>query len=304
MDTLKAMRIFVRVVEAGSITAAAGAFELSPTMLGNHLQALESHLGTRLLIRTTRRQALTEFGQSYYNRCLEILALVEDAETMAQVEQATVRGTLRITAPTIWAQAALMPVIGIYLDRHPDVDLDIMATDTQLDFVDNGLEAAIRLGTSADESMQSHRLRPYELVLCAAPSYLARKGVPESPEDLKGHHCLAFGYPPTSQWWTPTPCWRLRKSAGSSELINVPLVPRMKVSNAFALHAAALDGLGIAMLPRMLAAGDLSVGHLQPVLSGHLAPPLSVDLVYRKDRRRSPRLESFIRFISDHFKDQ
>jgi len=301
MDLLKAMRIFVRVVEAGSLTAAASSFELSPTMLGNHLQALENHLGTRLLVRTTRRQSLTEFGESYYTRSLEILALIEDAETLAQAEQGTVRGSLRITAPTIWAHAALMPVIGAYLDRHPKVDLDIMVTDTQLNFIDNGLEAAIRLGTVIDDRMKGHRLTSYELVLCATPSYFAQRGVPTTPDELGVHHCLAFGYPPTSQWWTPTPSWRLRKSAGSRELIDVPIVPRLKISNAFALHAATLGGLGIAMLPRMLVSKDLSTGDLQSVLQDYLAPPLSVDIVYRKDRRKSPRLESFIQFVEENF---
>lgn len=301
MDLLKAMRIFVRVVEAGSLTAAAEHFQLSATMIGNHLQSLESHLGTKLLSRTTRRQSLTAFGAVYYARCLEILALVDDAETMAQVERSAIRGTLRVSAPGVWARAALMPAIRDYLMHNPQVDLDLVVTDTMLDFVDHRLEAAIRLGTPPAGNLTSVPLRPYELVLCAAPAYLAQRGTPLDPAAFAHHDGLAFGYPPTSELWAPSPRWRLEKKDGSGQRVDIPISRRVTADNAFALHAAALEGLGIAMLPRVLVEQDLNAGRLQALLDDYAAPSLPLNVLYRKDRRRSPRLESFLRFMTDTF---
>ncbi len=301
MDVLKAMRVFVRVVEAGSITAAADAFDFSPTMVGNHLQALEAHLGAKLVQRTTRRQTITDFGKSYYDRCLEILALIEDAETLAEVEQTAYRGRLRITAPTIWANAALMPVVRSYLETYPDIELDIVVTDTVLDFVENGLDAAIRLGDPKGGNMAVHALEHYGHVLCASPDYIRGRGTPVTIDELREHDCIAFGFSPASEWWTPAPIWRLRKGNGSDAVTEVPISPRLTVDNTFALRTAAVDGMGVAFLPEMLVSDDLRQGRLVPVLPDNLPPSRPVYLLHRKDRRMAPRLKSFIEFALANF---
>lgn len=301
MDVLKAMRVFVRVLEAGSLTAAADGFDFSPTMVGNHLQSLEAHLGAKLLHRTTRRQTLTDFGKAYYDRCLEILALIEDAETLAQVEQSAYKGSLRITAPTIWANAVLVPALKGYMQAYPEIELDIVVTDTVLDFVENGLEAAIRLGAPKVTNMAVRPLRPYGHVLCAAPSYLADQPAPKVPDDLQHHDCVAFWFSPASEWWTPKPSWRLGRGPGSDDSIEVGISPRLRADNTFALRTAALQGMGIAFMPQTLVAEDIRAGRLIPVLPDHMPPSRPVSLIYRKDRRMSPRLKSFVEFVIDNF---
>ena len=141
------MTVFVRVVETGSLTAAGLACDLSPTMVGNHLQALETRLGTRLIHRTTRKQQISAFGQAYYERCLDILGLVDDAEQLALDHHGTPRGRLRITAPVIFSNECLIPAIADYCGRYPEVQLDVVASDALSELIEDGFEAAIRIGS-------------------------------------------------------------------------------------------------------------------------------------------------------------
>ena len=156
------------------LTAAAADCDLSPTMVGNHLHALENRLGARLLNRTTRRQNLTDFGgKSYYQRCVEILELVRGAEALALEAQSVPKGLLRITAPVTFGTEQLMPAIADYAARYPKVELDIVITDTVVDLAADGFQAAIRIGNVRDADLVARPLAPYQLILCAAPQYLA-----------------------------------------------------------------------------------------------------------------------------------
>ena len=174
MDIFRAMSVFVRVADAGSLSAAAGPCGMSATMVGNYLQDLESRLGTRLINRTTRRQSLTEFGKTYYERCVEILGLVDDTEALALERQATPRGRLRITASATFGTERLMPALADYAARYPAVDLDVVLTDTLVDLIEDNFEAAIRIGMLQDSSLIARPLAAYKLMVCAAPAYLAR----------------------------------------------------------------------------------------------------------------------------------
>ena len=292
------MTVFVRVVETGSLTAAGLACDLSPTMVGNHLQALEARLGTRLIHRTTRKQQISAFGQAYYERCVEILGLVNDAERLALDHLATPRGHLRITAPVIFSNECLIPAIADYCRRYPEVQLDVVATDALPDLLEEGFEAAIRIGTPGSPDLVARPLQPYRLVLCASRAYLDSNGVPATPEELRAHQCLTYAYPPRSEMRAAQPEWTL---SGPNGGVSVPVGGRLKIDNADALRRAVLAGMGIAMLPAILVDADLKANRLIEVLPDHAPPVRSINLLYLRDRQMSPKLRSFIDFVVERF---
>lgn len=298
MDLLKAMTVFVRVVETGSLTAAALACDLSPTMVGNHVQALEARLGTRLIHRTTRKQQISAFGRAYYDRCVEILGLVDDTERLALDHLATPRGRLRVTAPVIFSNECLIPAIADYCLRYPEVQLDVVATDALPDLIEDGFEAAIRIGTPSHPDLVARSLQPYRLVLCASRAYLDSNGVPATPEALRSHQCLTYAYPPRSEMRAAQAEWTLSGPNGS---VSVPVDGRLKIDNADALRRAVLAGMGIAMLPAILVDTDLKTKRLIEVLPDHAPPVRSINLLYLRDRQMAPKLRSFIDFVVERF---
>lgn len=298
MDLLKAMSVFVRVVESGSLAAAAQACDLSPTMVGNHLQALEAHLGTRLIHRTTRKQQLSAFGRAYYERCLEILEMVGEADRLALDHHTTPRGRLRITAPVIFGNICLVPALENYCQRYPDVKLDISITDSLPDLMEDGFEAAIRIGKPVAPELVARPLRPYRLLLCASPSYLARHGTPGKPEDLASHQCLSYAYPVRSELRAPQPTWML---TGADGPVSVSIDGRMQIDNAEGLRRAALANMGIAMLPAIMAADDIRAGRLVEVLADQAPPARPLNLLYLRDRLMTPKLRTFIDFVIERF---
>ena len=298
MDLLKAMTVFVRVVETGSLTAAGFACDLSPTMVGNHLQALEDRLGTRLIHRTTRKQQISAFGQAYYECCVEILGLVNDAERLALDHLGTPRGRLRITAPVIFSNECLVPAIADYCQRYPEVQLDVVATDGLSDLIEDGFEAAIRIGTPGNPDLVARPLRAYRLVLCASSAYLDASGVPATPEDLRAHQCLTYAYPLRSEMHAAQPEWTL---SGTNGTVSVPVRGRLRIDNSEALRRALLAGMGIAMLPGILVDADIEAGRLIEVLPDYAAPMRQINLLYLRDRQMSPKLRSFVEFVVERF---
>lgn len=298
MDIVRAMTIFVRVVDTGSLTAAAAECGLSPTMVGNHLQALEDRLGTRLLNRTTRRQHLTEFGKAYYDRCTEILGLVGDADALAQEAQASPRGRLRITASATFGTERLVPALADYTARYPQVNLDLVVTDAVVDLAEDGFEAAIRLGTPHGADLVARPLMPYRLTICASPAYLTARGAPSHPDDLARHDCLAYSYSARSEWRSAQAAWNMTGPEGE---VSVPIAGRVQIDSAQALRQAALAGMGIVMLPEIMVSRDMADGQLVRVLPAYQAPVRPLNLIYLRDRRMSRKLRSFIDFVTERF---
>jgi DNA-binding transcriptional LysR family regulator len=294
MDLFQAMKVFVHVVESGSMTAAGEQCGLSTTMVGNYLRALEQRLGVSLLRRTTRRQSLTEFGSAYYQRCLDILGQVSAAEQLAEEVQATPHGTLRITAPPTFGAESLMPALADYLAACPAVKLDVVLTDRVVDLVEEGFDAAIRLGTLENSSLIARPLHDYGLTICASPAYILRCGQPLTPGELAGHDCLSFSYPVGTEWRWTEKHWRL---AGAEGEVSVDISGRIAVNSAPALKRAALSGLGIAMLPDALVREELAEGKLLPLLGDYRLPVRPMHLVYAQERYRSPKLRSFVEYI-------
>jgi len=289
MDLLDSMQVYVLAVEKGSLSAAATACGISATMAGNHLRTLEKRLGMQLLNRTTRRQHLTDFGEDYYVRCKEILRLVAETDAQAQNLQLAPAGKLRITAPVTFGTEALMPVLSKYLERYPEVSVDAVLCDRVVDLMEEGVEAAIRIGQLPDSALIAKSLAPYRLMICASPEYLARRGTPDKPEDLSQHECLSFSPAALTHW-------RLADQDGT-----YPVSGRLQVNHGHALRVAALQGLGIVLQPAILLEADVRAGRLVQLFPTYELPSRPMSVVYLPDRYRSPKLRSFVDFLVERF---
>jgi DNA-binding transcriptional LysR family regulator len=293
MDRLTSMAVFVRTVEKGGFAAAAPDFGLSATMAGLHVRALEDRLGSRLLNRTTRRQSLTEVGRLYYEHCKQILADVEAAEERATALRTAPRGRLRVSAPVSFGTHALTPAIVDYLALYPEVEIDLSLNDRVIDLVEEGYEAAIRIGTLADSSLIARSLAPYRMQLCASPEYLRRHGTPTRPEDLAAHNCLSFVFASTSNTWICT------GPEGGETAVTVQ--GRLHVNNGESLRLAARRGFGIILQPVVVLGDDLASGALVPLLPDYTLPSFPAHIVYLPDRRPTPKLRTFVDFVVDRF---
>ncbi|MGK5072263.1 LysR family transcriptional regulator [Janthinobacterium sp. ZB1P44] len=293
MDKLRSMEMFVAVVDAGSFTAAAEAFQISPVMVGKHIKYLEERLGARLLARTTRRQSLTEIGQQYAEQCRQILASIHAAERGAEAMRAAPRGKLKITAPVSFGSECIAPLMADYLDAYPEVSLELNLNDRMVDLVEEGFDAAIRIGALEDSGMVARPLRPYAMVICAAPAYLARHGTPRTPDDLARHECVDF------MQWSRHMRWRL--SGKEARHDGVTAESRFRSNNGQALRMAALHGFGIVMQAEILMAGDIAAGRLVPLLADYVPAPRPMHLVYARDRQPTPKLTTFIDFLLERY---
>lgn len=291
MDRFKSMAIFARVVELGSFAAAAEGSGMTATMVGNHVRELEQRLKGRLLNRTTRRQSLTELGRRYHARCVEILGLVEAAELDAREMQASPRGQLRISCPVSYGTRALVPVLASYLDRYPEVQVELSLNDRFVDLAADGFDAAIRVGELPDSGMVAVPLRPSPRVACASPAYLARHGTPQLPAELAQHHCLAFLFAtgPEREWSFPRP-----DGQGVERVI---VRGRLDVNGGLALREAALAGLGVVLQPELVLKDDIENGRLVRLFPDWPAPTWPVHVMRLPDARITPKLESFIAFL-------
>lgn len=290
MDLLTSMQVFVRAVDKGSLSAAAEACGMSATMAGNHLRALETRLGTKLLHRTTRRHSLTAFGETYLARCQEILRLIADTDTQAQNQQAVPSGRLRVTAPVSFGSEALVPALADYLAQHPQVRVELALSDRTVDLVDEGFDVAIRIGTMPDSGLVARPLAPYRMMVCASPGYLQRRGTPRTPEDLAAHECLAFS--PTAGT-----SWHLKGADGERR---VTVSGQLQINHGQALRVAALNGLGIVMQPAVLLEADVAAGRLVALFPGHELGSRPMQVVYLPDQR-SLKLRSFVGFVIERF---
>ena len=290
MDLLESMHVYVLTVEKGSLSAAAAACDISPTMAGNHLRTLERRLGMQLLNRTTRRQHVTAFGEDYYARCKEILRLVAETDAQAQQLQVAPAGKLRITAPVTFGTEALMPALSEYLARYPEVSCDVVLSDRVVELIEEGFEAAIRIGHLPDSALIARPLAPYRLMICASPDYLSRRGTPGRPEDLSRHECLSFSPAALTHW-----------PLSGDEGARIAISGRLQVNHGQALRVAAVNGLGIVLQPAILLEADVRAGRLVQLFPNHPLPTRPMSVVYLADRFRSPKLRSFVDFMVERF---
>jgi len=289
VDRLRSMEVFMATVDAGSLTAASTRFGITPVMVGKHIRSLEQRLGTKLLTRTTRRQSLTEIGRQYYHGCQQVLEQLSRTEAIAETLRATPRGRLRISAPLSYGSTFLTTVITEYLQTHSEVSVELMLDDGTVDLIRGGYDVAIRIGALTDSNFIARRLPPYEMVICAAPAYLARAGTPRSGAELRRHECLGFTRWRKMGGWEPL----LRTNGRDSSAAR----GRLLANNGQALRTAALRGFGIIMQPRVLLDEDLSAGRLVPILGELIPNPRPVHVIYHRDRRDVPKVTSFVELL-------
>jgi DNA-binding transcriptional LysR family regulator len=275
-------------VDLGSFTAAANAFRITPAMVSKHITALEKRLGSPLLTRTTRRQHLTEVGKKYYENCKQILEQVASAEAGAEAMGGIPKGLLRVNASIWFGSLTLAPIICDYLKQYPEVNVQLSLTDRYVDIVEEGVDVAIRIGELADSSLIARKLSMFEVAICASPEYLAKAGVPRTSDDLLKHQCLGFTN------WQRQGGWRLMQSRLGSE---IGQSPRFESDNAQALLAAAVNGIGIIMMPRELVRPDIEAGRLTEVLKKHVPPARPIHAVYARARQSLPKLTTFVDFL-------
>ncbi|QAU22808.1 LysR family transcriptional regulator [Dyella sp. M7H15-1] len=291
MDRLTSMSVFVRVAELGSFTDVADEFEISATMVGKHIKELEARLGARLIHRTTRRQQLTDVGRLYYDRCKAVLDEVAAADASIDTLRGVARGMLRVTASVTYGARKIAPALIDFLREHPEVRVELVLNDRVADLIEEGFDAAIRIGRLSDSGLIARPLAPYRMMICAAPSYLAAHPMPRRPQDLEKHSCLAY--------WSQQGRWKLIDRHGREYTVRAD--SHLRTNNGEALRQAALAGFGIVYQPQVLLENDIRTGRLIQLLKTYQAPAAPVHLVYLPDRRPTPKLQRFIDFILSRF---
>lgn len=292
MDRLTAMEIFARVAEAGSFSGAARQLALSKSAVSKHVMALEDRLGARLFNRTTRRVSVTEVGRAYYRWCQQIVAEVAEAELSVGRLQAEPRGTLKVNAPMSFGFLHLAPAIPDFLARYPEIEVDLTLTDRFVDLIEEGCDLAVRIGSPADSSLIARKLAPSRKVVCGAPGYFRRRGIPKTPQELAAHNCLNYSH------LSPKEEWTLR---GPDRTYVIEVGGNFRVNNGDALQAAVREGLGIALLPTFIVGEDLKAGRLQSVLNEFEPSETAIYAVYPHNRHLSPKVRSFVDFLAARF---
>ena len=291
MDLVKCMEAFVITVKTGSFAATSISLNTSPQMIAKYILFLENYLGLKLLNRTTRSQNLTEFGKQYYERCLFILNEIKSTKTLAQQFSQEPKGRLRISAPISYGQFNLIPVISRFMKCYPKVNIDIQLSDRYVDLVKDDFDVVFRIGSLNDSSLIARKLSDLQLIFAASPSYLAQNGVPSIPDDLKKHQCLIY------QYVNPTKKDNFWPFTINGKLTNIAISGAFQSNNTSALATAAIEGLGITMLPESVLNESIKQSKLIPILQDFLPPPREVHILYTADKQRLPKLNIFIEFM-------
>jgi DNA-binding transcriptional LysR family regulator len=288
MDRIECMRAFVATVGANGFAAAARALDVPRSKVSKQIQALEEAIGVQLLQRTTRSLHLTEAGAEYYDACRDVIAALDEAEQRARTGMGEIRGVLRVNAPMSFGLSRLGPLIPRFNELHPNVELQVVLSDQQVDPVKGGFDVTIRIASLPDSSLVARSLAPAPRLMVASPGYLAKHGAPQTPKDLANHPFLSYGY---------------LQSGISLQLCNGKETQRVTVSgplhanNGDILAQAAVGGMGIALLPNFIVERAVAEGRLQAVLTDWQAPAISVNAVYPSARRVPLKTRAFIDFL-------
>jgi len=294
LDRITGMRIFVRAVSAGSLSAAGRHLGISPAMATKHVDALEAHLGVKLLHRTTRRLSLTEAGSDYVEACLRILPEIEEAEASAASQRVEARGLLRMNVPLTFGSRYIAPLVPAFSQRHPAVRVELGLNDSQVDLIDGGWDMAVRIGRLADSTLQARRLADCPLVVCAAPAYLDERGVPRKVADLAQHNCLSYTLSQSKDW-----------AFGRDGNTRVTVSGDLLANNGSALVAAAVGGQGIIYQPQFIVAGALRRGELVVLELDKPAMDVGgIHLLYPPDRRPPAKVRVMADYLIESFKDE
>lgn len=286
LSNASAMLVFARVVAEGSFSGAARKLGVSKSSISREIAALETRLGAQLLRRTTRRMSLTETGEVFHRRCLRVVEEVEAAEASVSHLQMEPRGEIRLAAPMSFGHRVLAPLLPDFVEKHPNVRLDVDLTDRVIDLVREKFDLTVRIGRGLprERTLVVRRLCAMNLILCASPAYLERHGTPERPEDLEAHECLGYRAPPET--------WNLDGG---------PVQTRgsINIDNGDALLELALSGRGIVFLPTFVCGDALRAGALAPVLPAASVRAGVAYAAYPETQHLSPKVRAFIDWLAE-----
>lgn len=294
MDRLHELEVFIAVADTGSFAKAGRRLRLSPPAVTRAVSALEDRLGARVFNRTTRSLTITDVGQRFLDSARRILTDLDSAEKEAVGETAVPHGHLTVTASVTFGRSALTPVVCAFLNQYPRVSVSVLLLDRIANLVEEGIDLAVRIGPLPDSSLVAKKIGTVQRILVASPDYLARRGVPQKPADLRLHSMIAFtGLMPNREWRF------LDGRSGNS----VSFDPRLEINDAVASIAAAETGDGITVALSYMVADKIRDGRLVPVLNSFTPPPVPVHLVYPQSRLISPKMRAFIDFAAPRLRD-
>jgi len=293
VDRFKQIETFVAVAAKGSLSAAAAMEGVAPAVIGRRIDALETRLGVKLLVRTTRRVTLTFEGSAFLEDCQRILHEMHNAESAVSAGGVKASGHLRLSAPAGFGRRHVAPLLPVFIETHPDVTVTLDLSDRLVDLVNEGFDCAIRLGELPDSSLVSLRLGENRRVCVAAPAYLARRGTPESLEALARHNCLAFGSTANQQrGWT---------FSQDGKVVTIRVNGTMECTDGAVLHDWCLDGYGLAWRSWWEVGDDIRAGRLVTVLDAFAAPPIGIHAVFPQRRHLPLRVRLFIDHLKHHY---
>ena len=293
MDKFESMRAFTAVVEEGGFAAAARKLQLSRSQVNKFVINLENHLGVQLFYRTTRKVTPTDNGRAFYDRCIDILSSLEEAELAVSQQSQQPRGKLKINAPMSFGISFLGATVAEFMTRYPDIEIQLTLEDRFVDPVAEGYDLTIRIGSQPQSpNLVVNHIKTLTRIICAAPSYLAARGIPQNANDLKQHDCLHYGYLSTGCQWS------LLKDG---EEIKVKVNGLFCSNNGEVLRDAAIEGLGIVMLPNFILQPALEHGELQVILSEYQTMDLNLCVIYPLNRHLSTKVLLFTQFLQDCF---
>ena len=292
MDRFQSIQAFAKVVEAGSFVGGAERLDISTTSVSRLVAELEEHLGTRLLQRTTRRIQLTEAGRRFIERATQLLSDLEEAEAEVGSTTTTPRGRLRISVPLTFGIGQLAARFPRYQKKYPEVELEVHATDRRVDVIEEGFDLAVRLSSEFPPTYVARFLTAVQLVVCAAPAYLKRRGTPRTPQDLAEHNCLTLPSGGFEDRWP---------LEGKDGLVTAHVRGDFRADSGDLLRSAALAAQGIVLLPTFIVGDDLLRGDLVPLLPAWKAPRGEAKIVYPTRRFLSAKVRTFTEFLQQEF---
>ena len=294
MYKLRSMEVFIAVADEGSFTQAANGLEMSAVMVGKYISALENQLGTRLVERNTRRQSLTDAGRVYYEEARRVLEQVHLADSAIERLRDTPAGTLRVSASTTFGSCVIAPLTAAFLNAHPHVKVELDLSNRRVDLVEEGFDVAVRIGGAYDDALVARPLCLYRMVICASPDYLARFGVPRTPQDLSHHRCLSH------MVWNTQNEWKLPDVNGETTWRHDPV---LRCNDGQGLRMAALEGAGLLLQPEILLKDALESGRLVSVLSAFTPRPRPIYLLSRPHPRPLPKIAHYRAHLLEHISE-
>jgi LysR family transcriptional regulator, regulator for bpeEF and oprC len=286
LNKFQAISAFTQVAERGSFTAAAKKLGMSSSAITKSIAWLEDDLGTQLFVRTTRRIALTDFGKMFYDRCIRIVADLEDAETAMRESSGAIKGRVRMVTPFSFGRVTVIPALPLLYQSYPEISLEIVFSDSPLDMVAEGFDLAVRSGDLGDSRLIRRVLLTGPMATVAAPSYLAKHGTPKTPEDLAQHNCIVGG--------RFGPEWLFRRG---NEVVSVLPKGNLRVESGDAVREAAAAGLGIAYSTWWLFRKDLEAGRVVSLLDGYQRGGVPVSVLYPARRHLPRKVAAVIDFL-------